>query len=62
MRARDFAALRKAGATQAYVYPCGDADHPVPARLYRSLGFTDGPCTYFMRIGQLSPDGVRANG
>jgi ribosomal protein S18 acetylase RimI-like enzyme len=44
-------ALRKAGATQAYVNPRGDADYPIPARLYRSLGFTDEGRTYSMRIG-----------
>jgi ribosomal protein S18 acetylase RimI-like enzyme len=59
-------ALRKAGATQAYVNPRGDADYPIPARLYRSLGFTDDGRTYSMRIGaqrrQSSPDGARANG
>jgi hypothetical protein len=36
-------------ADQAYVNPRGDADYPIPARLYRSLGLTDGPRTYSMR-------------
>jgi hypothetical protein len=33
-------ALRAASAAQAVVYPRGDDDYPVPARLYGSLGFT----------------------
>lgn len=41
-------ALKEAGATHAYVDPRGDAAYPIPARLYRSLGFTDGPRTYAM--------------
>jgi GNAT superfamily N-acetyltransferase len=40
--------LKAAGATHAYVNPRGDAAYPAPARLYRSLGFADGPRTYSM--------------
>lgn len=32
--------LRAAGAHTAIVHPRGDDAHPIPARLYRSLGFT----------------------
>lgn len=38
-------ALAEAGATVAVVAPRGDEAYPVPARLYRSLGFVDGPRT-----------------
>ncbi|MCA2220367.1 GNAT family N-acetyltransferase [Nonomuraea aurantiaca] len=34
-------AARNAGATRAVVGPRGDDDYPVPARLYRGLGFHD---------------------
>ncbi|WP_148614345.1 GNAT family N-acetyltransferase [Nocardioides rubriscoriae] len=39
------AAARAAGATQALVCPRGDQDHPVPAVLYRGLGFEPGERT-----------------
>ena len=39
------AAARCAGATTGLVCPRGDDDHPVPQRVYRSLGFVPGPRT-----------------
>lgn len=39
------AAARDAGATTGLVCPRGDADHPVPQRVYRSIGFLPGPRT-----------------
>lgn len=39
------AAARDLGATHGLVIPRGDDDYPVPARVYRSIGFRPGPRT-----------------
>lgn len=39
------AAARAAGARTGLVCPRGDDDHPVPQRIYRSIGFVPGPRT-----------------
>ncbi len=39
------AAAARAGATTALVCPRGDDDHPLPARVYRRLGFEPGART-----------------
>jgi GNAT superfamily N-acetyltransferase len=38
-------ALAEAGAREVVVWPRGDADWPIPKRLYASLGFAEGPRT-----------------
>lgn len=38
-------ALAETGAREAVVWPRGDADYPIPKRLYGSLGFVEGPRT-----------------
>ncbi|HET7430228.1 MAG TPA: GNAT family N-acetyltransferase [Nocardioides sp.] len=49
-------AARDAGATTGLVCPRGDEDHPVPARIYRSIGFRPGPRTLTLsRRGRADP-------
>ncbi|GII97463.1 GNAT family N-acetyltransferase [Sinosporangium siamense] len=44
-------AAREAGAESAVVTPRGDDGHPIPARLYRSLGFRERGRSVLFRAG-----------
>lgn len=44
------AAARDLGATDAIVRPRGDDDYPVPAKVYRSIGFVDSAQTWNLRL------------